>query len=101
MSQDELDRIAEAYDRRTHTNDKSFARLIRAEREPIYKTFLTEPDRPPLSQIELLEVGCGGGTAPFAEFVREKGKFNVTVVKVLDNKKSNLREILEVTWKKS
>lgn len=62
MSQDELDRIAEAYDRRTHTIDKSFARLIRAEREPIYKTFLTEPDRPPLSQIELLKVGCGGGT---------------------------------------
>ena len=39
--------------------------------------------------------GCGGGTLGFAEFVRDK--FQVKSVRDIEDKRSNIREILEVS----
>jgi len=40
--------------------------------------------------------GCGGGTASFAAFLRERG-FDVLVDRVIEDGRSNVREILRVT----
>jgi Lysine methyltransferase len=39
--------------------------------------------------------GCGGGTLPFKKYL-EKSEFLVTVVKVIENGVSNIREILQI-----
>ena len=45
---------------------------------------------------KLFYFGCGGGTLGFADFLGKAGKFDVSSVKSIEDKQSNIREILQV-----
>ena len=93
-SSDELNRIADAYDRRTGDGLPLPVHLIRADRERHYSALLDSVGLPSRSRMRLLEVGCGGGSELHRFIKLGLRPENIVGVELLEERAAAARESL-------